>query len=198
MDRHKYRKKVKSLGRRACFSLVEIALALGVVGIGMAGVMGLYSVALKASRNAVAENYMMNSAEQFLCFLEMEADTNWTTFIAGVPSVKPVPTQLTVANNWGPPGGAIGDIYTTGTTLVANEVYGVMMRSENVTDFSAHTAIWKTALESSYGADTPQFYTDTGFANSAIVNIEISWPVERPYAARTKRVYSIMLARKLP
>ncbi len=180
--------------RVAAFNLVEIALALGIIGIGMAGVMGLYPVALKASRNAVAENYSMNSAEQFLCFLEMQADSDWTAFIASVPATKPSPAQLTTANNWS--GNDIGDIYDSGTTL-GSGVYGVKMSSASVVDFSAHAVIWKTPVKSSYGADTPKFFTDSAFESSVIVNIELSWPVEAPYAAREKRVYAIMLSKKI-
>jgi hypothetical protein len=64
-------------------------------------------------------------------------------------------------------------------------------------DFSAHAVIWKTAVKNNYGADTLHFFTDSAFVNSAIVNIEVSWPVEMPYAAREKRVYAVMLSRKI-
>lgn len=182
--------------KKAFFNLVEVALAIGIVAVGMAGVMGLYPVALKAARNSVAENYSMLSAEQFFCFLEMTADSGWNSFITGVPSSKPTPSQLTSANNWS--GNNIGDIYTSGSTLdTGNGIYGIMMKSSSVTDFAAHAVIWKAPLTNSYGVDSPRFFTDSAYQNSAIINIEISWPVEKPYKARDKRIFSVILTKKI-
>ncbi len=177
------------------FNLVEIALAIAIIGIGMAGIMALYPVALKAARDSVGNNYSMLAGEQFLSYLKGLTDSNWTFINTSVQATRPTISDTTTAtNDWAD---NFGNIYTTGTGLVAGQVYGIKMGSGNVTDFSAHAIIWKSPLTNTvFNGSTASEFTDTQYENSAILNIELSWPAEMPYSRRTKRTYSIMVAKK--
>ena len=115
------------------FNLVEIALAIAIIGIGMAGIMALYPVALKAARDSVGNNYSMLAGEQFLSYLKGLTDSNWTFINTSVQATRPTISDTTTAtNDWAD---NFGNIYTTGTGLVAGQVYGIKMGSGNVTDF---------------------------------------------------------------
>ena len=55
---------------RFYYNLVEITLAMAVVGIGIAGIMALFVPALDSSRESVAENYSSQVAESLLAYIE--------------------------------------------------------------------------------------------------------------------------------
>ena len=62
---------------RFYYNLVEITLAMAVVGIGIAGIMALFVPALDSSRESVAENYSSQVAESLLAYIEKSKRNNW-------------------------------------------------------------------------------------------------------------------------
>ena len=70
----------RSQGRKSRhgFNLVEVALAMAVVGMGIAGVMALFQLGMQQSRDAVGDNYAADSAEQFITFAhQLAANGTW-------------------------------------------------------------------------------------------------------------------------
>ncbi|HRU02447.1 MAG TPA: hypothetical protein P5239_12180, partial [Victivallales bacterium] len=63
------------------FNMVEIALALAVIGIGIAGVMALFPVGFNSVRDAMAENYSADIAEEFLAQISRECKNDWDTWV---------------------------------------------------------------------------------------------------------------------
>ncbi|MBR2365466.1 MAG: hypothetical protein IKA79_09705 [Lentisphaeria bacterium] len=64
---------------RFYYNLVEITLAMAVVGIGIAGIMALFVPALDSSKESVAENYSSQVATTLLSYIERFKRNNWTT-----------------------------------------------------------------------------------------------------------------------
>lgn len=54
------------------FNMIEIALALGVIGIGVVSIFVLFPVGFGATRDAMAETYAANVADQFLHFVRYQ------------------------------------------------------------------------------------------------------------------------------
>lgn len=66
------------------FNMIELALALGVVAIGIAGIMVLFPIGLNASRDSMAETYAAESADQILHYLQFairDSSAGWTTWV---------------------------------------------------------------------------------------------------------------------
>ncbi len=183
--------EINKSGRKSSyFNLVEVALAMGVIGIGMAGIMALFPLALKASRDAVGQNYGGLAAEQFLSYLSMKCSQDWDTNMDAIPDGTKTAPASTVTNDWT---GDFGNIYTTGTGL-GNGVYGIRMNSGSMTDFSAHASVWKTPVTSTvYSSGEWKEFSDAEYCNSANLSIELSWPAEIPYAERFFKVYTIQV-----
>lgn len=165
------------------FNIVEVALALAIVGIGIAGIMSLFPVALNASRDSVGDNNAPDVAEQFLSFLEAKcvASTDWTS-----GTVNNIP-------NWNAVRPAEPSSWTdiTGTNIKENtsnlNYYKVEQKTGTIIDFSAIVRVWKDtiknfSIEGQTVASVPQKYAIAIYA-------EISWPAEKPYANREKRIY---------
>ena len=57
------------------FNLIEIAMALGIIGFGVTAVMGVFSAALQNATNPIGENYAVNAAEMFFSYIVVDAKT---------------------------------------------------------------------------------------------------------------------------
>ena len=148
------------------FNLVEVALAIGVAGIGIAGVMALFPVGLNASRDAMAENYCGDAAEQLMSYISAyckASNANWNSTIYSVGDGPPnyipsgagtLPLEvskspsyttdlLEQAATWCT---AIdGSIYCvgTGTTPANFQLFKIVRKSGNYEDFAAAVRLWK-------------------------------------------------------
>jgi len=55
--------------RRNFFNLIEIAMALGIIGFGVASVMSVFPAALQNANNSISENYASNVADIFYAYI---------------------------------------------------------------------------------------------------------------------------------
>lgn len=181
----------KSTKVRKGFNLVEITLALGVVGIGVAGVMGLLPVALNASKNTNSENYSLNVAEQFQAYIQRlsEKPGGWAN-IQGLPDTKPSTSSSLndVEVNWT---SVEGDLYDN--TAISG-VYGAKITSgpsNRYIDFLGDIKIWrKSSLQFAYNQDGTWRQVSDGDGTFGYgICIEISWPVGKTDDAREKRLF---------
>lgn len=180
------------------FNLIEVTLALAVVGIGIAGIMSLFPVALEASRDAIAENYAADAGEQFLGYIA----NNWTT-VTGLPTSAQTINDTDTNTTWSKsvsekvdPLDKSSNIYddtTDGTNITG--VYGIKQGNSDGSqiDFIAHIKIWKSQISNVYWNSTTSSAGSSTlpYTEAARVNVEISWPVGKPYSTRTKRYYSL-------
>lgn len=198
------------------FNIVEIALALAIVGIGIAGIMSLFPVGLNASRDAVGDTYAPDIAEQIFGYVQMgcanDTRPDWTTgsatspgmtFVtdANLPQTKPLATaseapttQIAGTNLW--------STTAPGVFCVIQKT-GVAPNPE-ITDFSAVIRIWKNYFKTTVNGITNVECSirqlniegsnlDIPLKYGVAVYLEISWPAEKPYEFREKRNYAIEL-----
>lgn len=183
------------------FSIVEVALALAIVGIGVAGIMSLFPVALNASRDSVGDNSAPDVAEQFLSFIEAKAystaTTDWSTAGFIIADMK----DYTSASGSGYFNDDQTDATAWGTTPISNissktfggtTLYKIVQSSGAglIPDFSGIIRIWK--------AQIPTLHVEAASPNvpykyGAALYVEISWPAEKPYTSREKRTYYLEL-----
>ena len=176
------------------FNMVEIALAMAVVGLGIAGIMSLFPVGINASRDAVADNYSADAADQLLHYLAAASQSNWG-LVTGLSTTPPTITDSDTSTNWTHSAGLPDNLYNSTNTGVTN-VYGIKQGSDGNIDFIAHLKIWKSQITGDYWNGNKTGSNKAGSANipytkAARINLEISWPVSKPYSAREKRYYSI-------
>ena len=189
------------------FNMVEVTLAIAVVGIGITGIMGMFPVAIGASRDAVAQSFIADGVDQLITLVNMVGNKENTWSTTGY--IKNIPTTTTnlVANTTEESACTTqyGNLFFDNADSklgFANGIAvlktGTLDSSGNLvfTDFSAGVRFWKTPINglylagntfnfSSLGADTYKY----GFQ----LHIEISWPLSKDYASRSKSYYTYEL-----
>ena len=87
--------------KRHPFNLIELMLALGVIVVGLVSVMALFPIGANANRDAMAENYSAQAAEQMLnslgCFMR-ESNDNWTAVLDKIQPLTPTTDPDPVVN----------------------------------------------------------------------------------------------------
>lgn len=84
---------VKTGGRKSYFNIVEIALALAIVGIGIASILALFPIGIRASRNAIGYTSASQVAEEFMSFIKAkseQSDATYDAVLAEIPEVSVV------------------------------------------------------------------------------------------------------------
>jgi len=190
------------------FNIVEVALALAIVGIGVAGIMALFPVALNASRDAIGDNNAPDVAEQMLTYIQARAnadtDMDWASggnnVIGALSTLKPWDTASKTGEvNFETASQIAGtNIYTSSD----KGVFGILQKTtttdgttkKEVVDFSAIIRIWKQQIpSSSLNVEGTLYASALDYKYGADVFVEVSWPSEKPYGQREKRVYMLEL-----
>ncbi len=190
---------------KSFFNLVEVALAIAVMGIGVAGIMALFPVGMNSSRDAIAENYAADSADFFISYIEREckeSDASWQNYIqrlysnGGFYSMSdstPAPDFFTASVESGISTTPIADINSDGIKVynhtTNSSLYRVTQGAGTCTDYDAIIRIWKTAVVSTLYSGDWTSYSDTDYGTSAGLNVEMSWPAGAPYSQRSKRCF---------
>ncbi len=160
------------------FNMVEIVLAIGAIAVGMVSIMALFPVGLSANRDAIAENYSADSAEELLHYLAVQAKRSgqWSSYMG--PAAGTLDTSKPGADESSLTFSQVGDssIYTSGD----RSFYQIIQKAAGgaVADFTGIYRVWYTGLTIS-GTNI-----DTGIA--ACLHVEASWPAELPYGNRQK------------
>ena len=182
--------------RRSQFNMIEVVLALGVVAIGAVSLMALFPVGFGAGRDAAAESFAADSADQFLHWFAARARNNWSTFMQG-GSAFPLPTQKPYSldddmetDNW--TGGT--QTVTPTLTLTRHTSAGLMKveMAGSIADFSGVYRIWRDSVEVPYlDRDGTTQTQSMDSATAVAINLEASWPSQLPYTRRKKHVYRL-------
>ena len=187
------------------FNLIEVTLAIAVVGIGIAGVMSLFPVGVQASRDAIGDNYAADSVEQVLVYLASASQNNWASYISSDGTDNGTIKEYASAS-------VITDASITlpldtdriantnlFSTSLGNDVFCIKQPATGNADFVAHVKLWKAPISNMTiagvsGITLPYFQTVAGYnVGAARIYAEVSWPVQKPYSKRTKRVYAVEL-----
>ena len=164
------------------FMMFEILFALIVVMIGIFGISALYPVGMGTQRQAAGNSYLTDAAEQLLRANAnaIKKDWNWLTVF---PNTKPSPIDQGI--RW-----SSSSLFELNNLRVKpkadfnssnNDYSGLFLLEQN--DFSAIARMWKEISEHQNGA------TDS------VIYAEVSWPIEKPYHAREKQVFSLQISR---
>ena len=164
---------------RSGFNLIEVTMAIAIVGIGMAGVMALFPPAIEANKAANNQNYIGLVSDSFLGYLEGNYLHNFPA-IKSWSSSKPDTTDSwkNKADSAIPGFPGLYQIKKSGGGVESN-VFAVESADGSV---NAVIAMWQS------GAAAPDSYS-TNANDSRRVYFEVSWPAALPYANRTKKLY---------
>ena len=178
---------------RFYYNLVEITLAMAVVGIGIAGIMALFVPALEASKESIAEDYSSQVATTLLAYIERQKKANWNSqFVPG--SGEP---EAPAALSFGTEAPYVGLPNTSSWTNqvlpnlydLGSGIYGLKIGDGS--QFCAFAKVWaeNTTVQNSTGNVTiPN-------TNSVRLKVEIAWPATVPDGRRQKRYYILDLGR---
>ena len=162
------------------FNLIEVTMAIAIVGIGIAGVMALFPPAIEANKSANNQNYIGMVSNSFLGYLENQILNDFSKFTTGSFSgftSNPEPAETfwtgskTSLASQGFPG-----LYTT----TSNNIFAVESADGSV---NALIALWQsgtTAVDGFTASDTDKVRR---------VYVEASWPAALPYDKREKKLY---------
>jgi hypothetical protein len=193
------------------FSMVELVLAIAVAVLGVFAVLALLPVGMNASRDAVADNYLPDMAEQMLTFIQMQNDCDIDFAENVLPAARPSSSGdadgyfYPDEGTWGASifggsrneaGGLVLETSVAGEYLVVQQV---VIDGIEVPEFAGVMKVWRapSLLDEDIvapavgGADPADNYK---YHN---VIVEISWPAELPYQRRVElgntRIYSMEL-----
>ncbi|MCF7790605.1 MAG: hypothetical protein K9L78_03325 [Victivallales bacterium] len=183
---------MKALKKRF-FNMVELAIAIAVVAIGLTSVLSLVPVSIKTGSTANTNYYTSDISDSVNAFIMRKfaavddelAESGWTATITELPKSKPLP-ELNGSESWTATGeGCIYSVENTG-----NGVYGIKMTSgdmEDITDIIGEVLIWRNRVgNSTIGKNEP---VDIKLNALAGINVEVSVPLSKPYSQRKKYNY---------
>jgi hypothetical protein len=185
---------------RKYFNMIEVTLAIAIVALGMVGILALFPVGLQSTRDAIGDNYVNDASQLFLSYIKLSAksvaspptqasiDTAWNT-LSVIPTAKPDPAGSVDTVNPSLTGfteTAAPNVYSSDTTP---GLYRVYQGSSDVNDFKAAVRIWKALTVSPIHTNHWDKWSPSDYSKSCGLNIEFSWPVEKPYNVRMKRFF---------
>jgi len=119
----------------AGFSLVEVALALLVVGIGMLAILSMFPAGLDQNSRSISDTQAALFAEEVFGALRVHAETNWD----GIGDTAKIPfLQAAASNNWHPD-------YDLSIPL-NNEIYTNVYRHPNDSNIVDHAFRYRITL----------------------------------------------------
>ncbi len=161
---------------RTCFNLIEVTMAIAIVGIGIAGVMALFPPAIEANKAANNQNYIGLVSDSFLGYLESNYLRNFNRVANTVSSSKVEPAVTFWGSKTSLSSSGFSGLYSTSNS----NVFAIESADGSV---NALITMWQsgtTAIDGFTGSDTDKVRR---------VYIEASWPAVLPYANREKRLY---------
>jgi hypothetical protein len=191
------------------FNMLEIALAIAIIALGATSIMVLFPVGLAATNAAVTDNNLPDAAEFLLGYLEGRIQANWRdaagnkTPNAFLSSLAGKPVGHTETFKTTPAIPAIPFIFTH-TDPLNNKVFLFEKKidaegdtgstADDVVEFAAVALVWVEYPTYYVNGFTPTALQQTEMrSNMATLCVELSWPVEKSYADREKRLYKLEL-----
>lgn len=188
-------------GRRGAFSLIEVILALGVIAFGVVSVLALLPASIKSSRDSAADTHSSQVGEHLIEMLATALETapdaaTWDAGLATLPTEKPGATEATDGwVNWRSQDGI--RYWRVGT---ANQLHRVELRREDndYAEFSGMCRVWRRQVVISQLTGSTWTSRTLPWSQAAALNLEVSWPVQAPYARRQKSVFALNVFWKGP
>ena len=187
------------------FNLIEIALSLGILAIGLTAIVSLFPLGFQEIRDSIGENYSSEAADSMLAYIARESYKDWDPLFDGngdgsganclIPSddSKPVIASSGTLDpsSWGT--AVEGDIFSitdpNATPSTTNGIFGlkVMSGDGSISDFTGEVLLWKSNVENIRAAGQNIDFLE--YNEAVALHLEISWPVEKPYNQRKKNMF---------
>jgi len=186
--------------------MIEVALALGILAVGILAVVGMFPGGLALTRDTIGESYAADSAEHVLSLLSLRirdsADeyANWAEYGTSLQTEKPGGQEVEDPNYPDPDHPwSWSEWYTADTTTILigganNELYHVKVGGSvsGHIDFEGIYRLWREPIQVwRYDASQASPWVPETIDESIAfrVNMEVSWPESLPYARRHKALY---------
>ncbi len=183
--------------KKQCFNLIEIALAIAIIAVGMSSVLVLFPAGLNAVNSATADNSAPDAVQYLAGYVESRIRHEWNS--SGAPGTTRTSNTLDnlpttkpgAAENWNTSPITDTPIYTSATNGLFKYEQTHTVDGQSVTDFAAAARVWKTNDNhiSVPGQNSP-VQMNTG---AATIFIEVSYPIEKPYEERDTQIYRLDL-----
>lgn len=179
--------------RKQYFNLIEIALAIAIIAVGMSSVLVLFPAGLNAVNSAAADNSAPDAVQYLAGYVESCIRHEWnssatrtSSTVTNLPTTKPG-----AAENWNSTPITDTPIYTSSTNGLFKYEQTHMVNSQPVVDFAAAARVWKTNTNHIAVPGQSALVSMTG--GSVTIFIEVSYPIEKPYEERDKQMYRLDL-----
>ena len=178
---------IKNFKQKYNYIMFEVILAFVVVMFGAFGVTSMIPVGMDSQRQAVGTSYMTDAAEQLLRYSATATKSDWG-WLSVFADAKPEQNDLN--RDWN----SSSLIEVNNLRLKADASFDMASSSnsglfllEQLTlghvDQTAIVRLWKEVTENTSGSI------------DAIIYAEVSWPMEKPYYAREKEVFSLQVSK---
>lgn len=136
------------------FSMVEVALAIGILAIGAATVITLVTVGINQSRDSIGQNYSAIFADDTYSYFASQAKLDWNSIFGsgGLPaynSVFPITTEngrlITSTNNLTKITGT--DLFSTALPGIYAIVKSTTSRPTGEQDYAAQVVVWQSVSD---------------------------------------------------
>ncbi|NMD85377.1 hypothetical protein HF882_02140 [Victivallis vadensis] len=199
------------------FNMIEVALSLAIIAIGLSSILVLFPVGLNANKTAIANNNLADVAEYMIGYLRAYAIANWNdsgtsnSFLTQLNSTKPTgaDTSFPADSAWKVFGTKQdGATRLKQLSLPGNNNRGVFLFQQislvpdpsgngtlEIPDFSAIIKVWKDNSNEFYvyDPDIRDYKKANLFSNLdryvASLCMEISWPAEVPVQNRESKTF---------
>ena len=175
--------------KKNLFSLIEIILALTVLSVGIVSIMTLFPAGLSENKKSIVQNNAAHSAEGMFAYISnniSKSSNEWNAFVDTFPTSKPE-TILTGSEDLA---SLTGNLYDYEDQ---NGVYAVKLKTGTHNDMTGEVLVWTSPIQKAYfaGEQITTNEGEPGFDTDSIlgVNIELSFPVQKPYDKRDKFQY---------
>lgn len=199
------------------FNLVELTVSMVLTAICATGVASLMPISQEANQHSVGNYAAADAGDQLLRILASKMKINWELSTA-LPITRPGESEAGLNFE---PTDASGILHNvTGLRIFYNDIdqdgqfdidadggdvdgtgfFRIEQRTDtNVTDFAAVARVWRS----------PDYYTKfnavTGerenvpvpASGGLLLNVELSFPADKPYVQREKRSYAVSVSRPL-
>ena len=169
--------------------MIEIAIALGVAAVAIVSIMALFPIGFSAGRDAMAETYAAEAADEFLHWLEGEIrHGGWTPGIVPdsfPPEADRIDFEPTYEQNVTLYESGTNPNYYKAIRFVDLTGDGIFRPDDDILDFAAIITVRRSQVVIPGDPDSVTLLDDIAVR----LEMEISWPARADYENREKRQY---------
>ena len=179
--------------KKQFFNLIEIALAIAIIAVGMSSVLVLFPAGLNAVNSAAADSSAPDAVQYLAGYVESRIRHEWNSSatrtsntVTNLPTAKPG-----AAESWNASPISNTPIYTSSTNGLFKYEQTHRVNGVDIVDFSAAARVWKT--DNNHISVPGQSVPTNWNTGSVTIFIEVSYPLEKPYEERDTQIYRLDL-----